>query len=367
MNPVATPAPRRRARWKDLRTSQKLCVVGLALLMLLAGLEGIARLYWWRVKKVARLSPEAIWRTTYGEVASSGIDDVAPYHGDDTFDVLLLGASVLHHCFGDIGPRLRARLEEKLGKRPVRVINLAYPGRTSIERRMKYARLADRRFDLVLLYEAINDISTNNCPPREFRADYSHVRHIAQMRALLRHPEVGWFALPYTAQYMAINIGDRLGLTRGRWEVRDGAERRTPPLYEANFEAVVKMAEERGDPVMLATFAYHIPQNYSQAAFKAKTLDYDKHLCSVEWWGTPVSVVRTLEAHNAAVRRIAARHQTMFVDVAARLPHGRLYFDDPCHLTAEGCRQFVELIVGGIDPARVGNRQYHRPTTPPAK
>jgi hypothetical protein len=359
---VGTPAPlvpQRRVGWKRLRTSQKLCVVALGLLVLLVGLEGIARLYWWRVKGVAGVTPEKIWRTTYTEVAASGIDDVSPYHGDKSFDVLLLGASVLHHRFGDIAVRLRDRLAEKLG-RPVRVINLAYPGRTSVESRMKYARLNDRRFDLVLFYEAINDISTNNCPPREFRADYSHVRHIAQMKALLRHPEVGWFALPYTAQYIAINLGDRWGLTRGRWDMRYSADLRTPPSYEANLEAVVKTAKERGDPVMLATFAYYLPANYSLDAFKAKTLDYAKHLCAAEQWSTPDAVVRGLEAHNAAVRRIAARHHTLFVDVASRMPPGRLCFDDPCHLTPEGCRQFVELIVAGLDRYRSTRRKSDR-------
>lgn len=345
--PPSGPPPRQRLRWKDLRTSRKLCVLAIALLPLLAGLEGIARLYWWRVKGVARVSPEAIWRTTYTEEASSAIDEVAPYHGDKTFDVLLLGASVLHHTCGDIAPRLRDRPAQKLG-RPVRVINFAYPGRTSVESRMKYARLGDRRFDLVLFYEAINDVYINNCPPGDFRSNYSHVRHIAQMQALERNPRVGWFCLPYTARYVAINLGDRWRLTRGRWDLRYGADPRTPPCYEANLEAVARMAEQRGDPLLLATFAYHLPADYSLEAFKAKRLDYAKHLCEAETWAAPPYLGRTLDAHNAALRRVATRHQTMFVDVAGRMPKGRLYFDDPCHLTAEGCRQFVELIVGAL-------------------
>jgi GDSL-like lipase/acylhydrolase family protein len=344
-----SPLPRRSVRWRNLRRSQKLCVVGLALLLLVLGLEGVARLYWWRVKGLTNISPEAIWRTTYTEVADSGIDRVAAYHGDKTFDVLLLGASVLHPSCGDVALRLQQRLEQKLG-RSVRVVNLAYPGRTSVESRMKYAHLADRRFDLVLFYEAINDTYLNNFPPGEFRADYSHARHIAQMQALKHHPEVSWFCLPYTIRYLFPQLGRGWRLTACHWDLRYGADLRTPPSYEANLEAVARIAAERGDPLMLATFAYYIPANYSRAAFQAHRLDYASHFAPVEAWGEPANVLRGLEAHNAAVRRVAARHKTMFVDVAGQIPAGRLCFNDPCHLTPEGCRRFVELIVGALPP-----------------
>jgi hypothetical protein len=111
---------------------------------------------------------------------------------------------------------------------------------------------------------------------------------------------------------------------------------------------------------VLATFAYHVPANYSFAAFQAKSLDYDKHHSVLEAWGEPANVTRAVEAHNEAVRRVAARHGTLFVDMDRELPHGRLCFDDPCHLNAEGCRRFVELIVGALDPAQLGNRSLPR-------
>lgn len=341
------PAPRRSVRWRNLRRAQKLCVLGLGLLLLVLGLEGVARLYWWRVKGVTKISPEAIWRTAYTEMADSGIDGVAPYHGDKTFDVLLLGASVLHPCCGDVAARLQRRLGQKLG-RPVRVLNLSFPGRTTVESRMKYAHLADRRFDLVLVYHAINDTYVNNCPHGAFRPDYSHVSHIAQMQALERHPEVSWFCLPYTIKYLLPHLGQGWRLTGCHWDLRYGSELRTPPSFEANLEAIATMAENRGDPLMLASFASYVPANYSREAFKAHRLDYGTHYAPVEAWGEPANLIRGLAAHNAAIRRVAARHQTLFVDVAGQMPPGRLYFDDPCHLAPEGCRRFVELIVDAL-------------------
>jgi hypothetical protein len=227
-------------RWNQLRLPVKLAVPIFALLFLLFCSEAIARVYWWRAKGVASISNEAIWRTTYAEVGSSGIDDLSS-DGDSAFNVLLLGGSVLHHSCGDIAPRLKDGLEQKL-KRPVRIINFSYPGRTSVESRMKYARLGNRHFDLVFVYHGINDAYVNNCPPADFRTDYTHVRHIAQMKALERHDELEWFVLPYTLEYVAINLGDRWGLTRGSWEFEYGADLRTPRCLAANVEAIVETA-----------------------------------------------------------------------------------------------------------------------------
>ena len=78
MPPTPTPPPR-RVGWRQLRASAKLTILALALLVLLAGLEGIARLYWGRVKGVAPVTAEAVWRSIYREVGPSGIDAVAPY------------------------------------------------------------------------------------------------------------------------------------------------------------------------------------------------------------------------------------------------------------------------------------------------
>jgi hypothetical protein len=357
MSTLTPPNESRRIRWRELRLATKLLFVAFVSLLMTCCLEAGARIYWWRAKGVARITPEAIWRTTYQELADSGIDEVAPYHADGSFDVLLLGGSVMHYKCGDIAPRFHAQLEKNLGP-PVRVVNLTYPGRTSRDSLMKYARLRDRRFDLVVFYHGINDAFLNNCPPGAFRPDYCGVPHIGQMQALDRHPEVSWFALPYTATYVSITLGDRWNLTNGprhRWE-HFGSDVRTPPAFEANLDAVARIAERRGDPLLLATFAYYFPVNYSEKAFKAKTLDYDQHLCAASTWGEPANLARAIDAQNEAVRGVAARHGTLFADIANRLPAGRICFNDPCHLNAEGCRQFVDLIVEAADPSRIGSQ-----------
>jgi hypothetical protein len=337
----------RRGQHRDIRLCVKCGSIVVLLFLLVGGLEGLSRLYWWQIKGITHTDAESIFRTTYVELASSGIDVVAPYHGDASFDVLLLGPSVLHSAFGNFAPFLRERLQQKL-QRPVRIINLSYPGRTSVESLMAYERMPNRRFDLVVFYHGVNDTHLNNCPPGEFRADYTHVRHIAMTKALERHPEVRWFALPYTMHALAINLGDRCRLTRGPWTLENGADLRTPPVFEATVERVVALAERRGDRLLLGTFAYYVPVDYTLEAFQSHRLDYALHFMPVETWASPTCFRRALDAHNEAVRRVAARHGTPLLDLARLMPQGRAYFHDPCHLTEAGCRNLAELVADAV-------------------
>ena len=64
----------------------------------------------------------------------------------------------------------------------------------------EHGHFTDKRWDLVLVYHGINDVVLNNCPPGAFRADYSIAyRRYGMQYDLKRHPEVGYFALPYTS------------------------------------------------------------------------------------------------------------------------------------------------------------------------
>src|SRR5438876_11613603 len=109
---VPSPSDKRVApiTWKQLRWRTKAILLLFVTLFSLGGLEFLSRLYWAR-KGVAPVSRERVWRDFYPEISVSGIDRVAPHHGDDTFDVLVLGASVVSPAWGDIQQRLHAGLE----------------------------------------------------------------------------------------------------------------------------------------------------------------------------------------------------------------------------------------------------------------
>jgi hypothetical protein len=85
-------------------------------------------------------------------------------------------------------------------------------------------------------------------------------------------------------------------------------------------------------------------------------------------WGEPANVAAAVDAHNAVARAVAAAHpEVTFVDQRALMPVGRETFDDCCHLTAAGCRRWVENLIAGLDlPALAGHRAARRPADPPA-
>jgi hypothetical protein len=113
----------------------------------------------------------------------------------------------------------------------------------------------------------------------------------------------------------------------------------------------VQAAESRHCPVVLMTFAYHLPSNYSDEAFRAKRLDYGPSVFGTEisLWGTPPGVRAAMDAHNRVIREVAGRHNNViFVDQKETLPADGRHFIDPCHLTEQGNELFVRHVIDAL-------------------
>ena len=70
--------------------------------------------------------------------------------------VLVLGGSALNKGWGNFEGQLHDQLSAMLGQE-VRVFNTSMPARTSLDSYYKYWFLRDKHFDLVILYNSIND------------------------------------------------------------------------------------------------------------------------------------------------------------------------------------------------------------------
>jgi hypothetical protein len=327
---------------------------------------------------VPLLRPAQILYAYYPELRSSGELPEAPparaqtrpVQGDEFYDVLLLGGSVLHKSWGSVETELREQLAS-LGHRDVRIFNLAMPAHTSRDSLLKYAALGDDRFDLVIFYHGINEARVNNAPPDLFREDYGHYSWYEVVNTLAPYHGSAYFALPYTLRYLA--IAARSYLTKNRfistYEVRKewaryGKDPRSAASFSRNVNAILELASQRGERLVLMTFALYIPEDYSRKAFTEKRLDYRLHRAPIEWWGLPEHVMNAVSAHNEIVRGVAARHKQVFlVDQASLMPGSALYFNDPCHLTAAGAARFVEnmLAVLGSDLAERSTRPWIDP------
>jgi hypothetical protein len=323
----------------------------MVLMILVLGMEFAARLHWQICKGVPIFRTGEIWNTFYPEFKASGVETAPTDHTSDTFHVLILSASVFYPGFGDLPERFNAALTQEL-HRPVRIYNLSYPGRTTRDNFEKYRHLGDKRFDLVIVYDGVNDSFLNNCPSKVFRSDYTHAPRFEQILLLDRHPEHPYFVLPYSARYLKSRLQDqwRLSTQPGPYWFQYACDLKTPQAFETNLRNIIEIAETRGDTVLLMTYALYVPTNYSEEAFAAKTLDYGVHLSPLSLWGTVASVPAAVDAHNAAARRLAARHPGVaFVDQQRLMPTGKLYFNDPCHLTAAGCEAFVANVMKKVN------------------
>jgi hypothetical protein len=270
--------------------------------------------------------------------------------GDEAFDVVLLGASVLAPQLSHIGWELEEELIFRLQRR-VRVWNVSYPAHTSRDSYFKYEQLTHVPFDLVIFYHGINELRANNVPPELFKEDYSHFAWYAFLNDPGRRSNRQRFLLPETVEFLGYKLRGRLGQLvpehepRPEW-LEHGREYRSARALEMNLERIVALAAEKGEPVVLMTFAHYLDPKYSASRFRDRTLDYLRFEYPAELWGIPEAIDRGIEIHNAVIRSVASRHPGVhFVDQEALIPNGRRFFNDICHLTMVGARRWVENVV----------------------
>jgi len=285
-----------------------------------------------------------IWDFYYPELRQSRVKEMHPRHEDDRFDVLLLGGSVLEPTWGSVETCLAEKLRAEVGER-FRIFNLGHSAHTSRDSLLKYSQLSDEQFELVIVYDGINDVRLNCCPRALFRDDY---RHFAWYNSLHKCLAAGTTMLPFSLLDEAALVNETFRFDpKNEVLLEEGRDIKTPHPFRQNLEEIARLGATRGDKVLLTTFAYYIPANYTLERFRDRTLDYsfrtDGRSSAAEIWGKPQYVVAALEAQNAAIRDLAALHsEVLFVDERELTPEQGRLFADPCHLTDEGSRLFVE-------------------------
>jgi hypothetical protein len=324
----------------------------LAVLVLLA-LELASRGYWALSQGPGFLERELLLHSFYPAFAALGKGP--PLRRDDErFDVLVLGASTLHPDWGSF-PR---QLDGALGARgrPYRVYNLAAPGHTSRDSLFKYRLAGRHRFDLVFVYQGINELRADDVPPERFRSDFSHMDWYRELAPIVRRRRLARaLTAPFTAHRAWLVFSRELGLRESvglerlhKGWARYGAEHRSVGAMRENLAEIVSLARERGDPLLLSSFAWYVPDDYSREAFAAHRLDYTYRSFSVplELWGLAENVTSGLVAQNEMIRALAAESpEVRFVDAAAAIPAEGRYFNDVCHLSRAGTKLLVAALM----------------------
>jgi len=312
-------------------------VLGYSIIVLicLISAELACRLYWQLRIPGAFLDPTRIIYNYQRNLLQSGLPDADVRRDDGYFDVLLLGGSVVSHNFGRIDDYLAAGLMEN--KPSVRIWNAAEPAHTSRDSWEKYSRLQDKQFDLVIVYDGINDSRFNNIEPGQFNADYSHVSWYLEINAFDNHPEIGYVVLPFVLDKMLIALKKAVGLVAGRGDGGDLPNASNRPTYtRASFQhyiqSIVDTARARGEPVALVTFALYSP------------LGTDEWL-KTRTWGYPKMIEQDVAAHNDVLRQIGSAPNVIPIEMVGKIESNREFFIDACHLTDKGARKWAEVFL----------------------
>ena len=266
----------------------------------------------------------------------------------DFHDILLLGASVLNPAWGSIEKSLEAKLKRQK-KDQVRIFNLGMPAHTSRDSLIKYSLLRKRPFDKVFVYHGINDIRINNYKADFYKEDYSHIQWYRTVNPLLSHTELEYLATPFMLSHIYSKLFNNT-IEDDYENIAFGNNSRVGLSFRKNIESIIEIAKLKGDEIILSTYAFHIPDDYSKEKFLKRNLDYDKHRLEIEVWGEVPNVRKNVLNHNSIIKDLSKKHGIKFVDMFLEIEGNKTNFDDICHLTESGSFKFSEVIEDYIFP-----------------
>lgn len=276
--------------------------------------------------------------------------------------ILILGGSVLYNEIipielNGISYETSFCALSELNSSNLEVINLAQPGHNTMDSWYKYEYLKNQMFDYVFLYHGINDTRANNWPADKFDKNYRHIEFYDDLYVVQRHPELPFITAFFTFDWFLHTVAKKnknylpkelfTGLLSGSPEdfLLFGSQIKTESTFERNVKNVISLSEQKTEMLVISTYAYYAPDNYSYEAFKAQELDYDQQIFPTELYGLPENVVKGLMAHNAVINELATLYPAIYmIDIEQEIPRSSEYFDDICHLTENGCALLGHLL-----------------------
>jgi hypothetical protein len=331
------------------RSRRRSLLIGLLMgCLTLMAIEALCRAYWAVSVGVPFFRTDQLMLTMFYPEASA-VQKAEIRRGNGSFDVLLLGASVIDAKLGNVGVLLEKQIQRETHRQVV-IHNVSAAAQNTLDSLHKYRLLDDQEFDLVIVYHGINETRANNCPPEIFRSDYSHYGWYRRVNQLAAHPEVGWIVFPFTVSRILSLVRDTLWppaevpihRPNPEW-LKYGSDYKTVEPFRANVMSIASLAHQRGQKLVLVSFALH-PEHAG-----VKSTGISRHYTGL--WGDFDNVVGAVAAHNRTLAEIAETDRSVaFIDIDARMPRQDRYFDDICHFTKIGANIFSQITANGVAP-----------------
>ncbi len=350
---------------KSTRSKERIKFYLVYLIYITVLFEAVFRLFY----SISYNNTKILWRpfTAISHYAPGLIDELESNveANDESFDILLLGGSVLTEQWGNIPTELNQLLKDSLTG-PFMIHNMANPARTSRDSWQNYQLLENKPYDLVVLYHGINEVRFNHCPPEVFKDDYSHVDYYAKVNKLMNSSFFHYSILPLVYYQFEVNILRKLfkdnylpfhaptKTEKSDW-LQYGSDVKTASVFYSNYDQLISKALDSDQQLITPQFIYYIPDDYSEEAFENKELDYGLHSNPVELWGNVQTVSKGIDAHNSEIKRLANEFKDnpnyQYLVFNSRIPKNRKNFDDLCHLTDNGSKLYVETLWPSIKKA----------------
>lgn len=231
--------------------------------------------------------------------------------------------------------QLQSILRETHGYTNVEVVNAGVPSYTTWEILVNFEfRVLDLEPDIVIFYEAVNDLGPRAVPPEY----YAGLRPTA---GIWTDADPG-LSPSVLQRYLAINLHlirdprDLEARTVPQYpelkccenvpheELARRIQANRPIYFERNLQSLIAIAKANEVRVMLSTWAY-FPDPVNDTGLNLMTLDYRQE---------------AIAEHNAITTGLAAEMSTGFYDLAANFPYDAdLWYWDGVHMTPMGTHE----------------------------
>lgn len=218
---------------------------------------------------------------------------------------------------------LEMRLNKHFGFNRVDVVNCGISGMNSLKHRMKMADYLALEPDLIVVYNAVNDICHDLFP--------LWIKNASPVQKRLRESR---FACRYFGRY----------LIPGEAQLR--ADIQNSKI--SNLAFISRYAREHGVEVALCSFAAPDPQRLSRVE-----RDYYEYYSVLEWTGRYSnfdSYLYALDLYNEALKRLCAEEDLLYIPVWEKMRDGTVIFGDICHLRNPGIEKKAGIIAEALTP-----------------
>ncbi len=210
-------------------------------------------------------------------------------------------------------------------------------------------------FDYIIFYHGINETRTNNIPSQFFKVDYTHYsfykianllfkNESGLLYELINHSSLAYRAF-YTYNLFQHKFSSSVIAThtpREEW-LQEGAEIKSVKSFENNLRKIIDSVEKEKSTLIVPSFAFNIPDNYSEEKFAQRELGYgETGGYGVKVWGLPQNVTKGVLAHNKLIQELKGNY--IFIDTQ-EIAHDIKNFYDPCHFTQKGEVEFTKLLI----------------------